>query len=190
MSNISVSLPSDGDTIDVADYNTPITTIVNEINGNLDNSNIKSDAAIDGTKVKDYSLGVTKLISSAVSQYVDTEQSTASTSYTDLGTVGPTVTATITTSGLALIILQSAMTNGTSNQVSFVSFSASGSNTIAASDAKSIIQGSPTGAVYSTGSYAALLTGLTAGSTVFTMSYKASAGTAYFKNRVLTVIPL
>lgn len=51
MSTISVGLPSDGDTIDVADYNTPINTIVNEINGNLDNSNISSAAAISGSKI-------------------------------------------------------------------------------------------------------------------------------------------
>lgn len=51
MANISVSLPSDGDTIDVADYNTPITTIVNEINGNLDNSNISASAAIAVSKL-------------------------------------------------------------------------------------------------------------------------------------------
>lgn len=51
MATISVSLPSDGSTADVADYNTPITTIVNEINGNLDNANIKTGAAIATAKL-------------------------------------------------------------------------------------------------------------------------------------------
>ena len=51
MGQISVSLPSDGSTADVADYNSPITTIVNEVNSNLDNSNIKAGAAIDPTKL-------------------------------------------------------------------------------------------------------------------------------------------
>lgn len=51
MATISVSLPSDGQTIDASDYNTPITTIVNEINGALDNSNIAAAAAIAGTKL-------------------------------------------------------------------------------------------------------------------------------------------
>lgn len=51
MATISVSLPTDGTTADVADYNTPITTIVNEINGNLDNANIKSAAAIAFSKI-------------------------------------------------------------------------------------------------------------------------------------------
>lgn len=61
MANISVSLPSDGDTIDVADYNTPITTIVNEINGGLDNSNISASAAIDGSKIASSSIPSTAL---------------------------------------------------------------------------------------------------------------------------------
>ena len=56
MANISVSLPSDGETVDVADYNTPINTIVNEINGGLDNSNIDAAAAIAGSKLADSSV--------------------------------------------------------------------------------------------------------------------------------------
>lgn len=51
MGTVSVSLPSDGSTADVSDYNTPITTIVNEMNGNIDNANIKSAAAIDFAKI-------------------------------------------------------------------------------------------------------------------------------------------
>lgn len=56
MGTISVSLPSDGTTGDVADVNTPINTIVSEINGNLDNANIKSAAAIAGSKLADNSI--------------------------------------------------------------------------------------------------------------------------------------
>ena len=56
MGNISVALPSDGETIDVADYNTPINTVVNEINGGLDNSNIAAAAAIAGSKLADASV--------------------------------------------------------------------------------------------------------------------------------------
>lgn len=58
MATINVTLPSDGTTADVADYNTPITTIVNEINGNLDNANIKSAAAISGSKLADNSIDI------------------------------------------------------------------------------------------------------------------------------------
>lgn len=53
MSTVSVSLPSDGSNADVSDYNAPITTIVNEFNGNIDNNNIKSGAAIATSKLAD-----------------------------------------------------------------------------------------------------------------------------------------
>lgn len=61
MANITVSLPSDGDSIVAANYNTPVNTIVNEINGKLDNSNIASGAAIDGAKLADDSVTANKL---------------------------------------------------------------------------------------------------------------------------------
>jgi len=65
MANVSVSLPSDGDTIDVADYNTPITTIVNDYNGNIDNSNIAAAAAIAGSKLADGAIPFGKLATGA-----------------------------------------------------------------------------------------------------------------------------
>jgi hypothetical protein len=46
MATISVSLPSDGQTIDAADYNTPISTIVTEINGSLDSDNIAASGVV------------------------------------------------------------------------------------------------------------------------------------------------
>lgn len=61
MGTVSVSLPSDGETIEVADYNTPITTIVNEINGELDNSNIATAAAIAGSKIADTTVTAGKI---------------------------------------------------------------------------------------------------------------------------------
>lgn len=66
MGVINVSLPADGDTIDVADYNTPITTIVNEINGNLDNDNIDASAAIAGSKIANGGIDTTQLADGAV----------------------------------------------------------------------------------------------------------------------------
>ena len=58
MANVNVSLPSDGQTIDASDYGTPINTIVNDYNGNIDNSNIAAAAAIAGSKLAD--AGITK----------------------------------------------------------------------------------------------------------------------------------
>jgi len=50
MGTVSLSLPSDGQTIDAADVNTPLNTLTAEFNGNIDNDNIKAAANIDGTK--------------------------------------------------------------------------------------------------------------------------------------------
>ena len=58
MSTITVSLPSDGDTIDAADYNTPINTVVNDYNGNITNDNISATAAIAGSKLGTGAAGV------------------------------------------------------------------------------------------------------------------------------------
>jgi hypothetical protein len=57
MATISLTLPSDGQTIDASDVNNPFNTIANEINGNLDNSNIKAGAAIDRSKIAGFSDG-------------------------------------------------------------------------------------------------------------------------------------
>ncbi len=61
MGTVSVSLPADGSTADVGDYNTPINTLVTEINGNLDNNNIKAAAGIDGSKMADRTVTATKI---------------------------------------------------------------------------------------------------------------------------------
>lgn len=51
MGTISPTNITDGSTIDAADVNNQINTIVNEFNGGIDNANIASDAAIAGTKL-------------------------------------------------------------------------------------------------------------------------------------------
>lgn len=53
MAQISPDLSGivDGAVADAADFTTPINTIINEINGNLDNSNIKSGANIAWSKL-------------------------------------------------------------------------------------------------------------------------------------------
>lgn len=42
MGTISVTLPADGETMDAADVNNPINTIVTAVNGNLDSNNISA----------------------------------------------------------------------------------------------------------------------------------------------------
>ena len=61
MGTVNITTPSDGETIDAADVATPLNTIVNEINGNLDNANIASSAAISGSKLADDSVTPAKI---------------------------------------------------------------------------------------------------------------------------------
>jgi hypothetical protein len=64
MATITVSLPSDGDTIDAADYNTPINTIVNEINGSLNADNLAANA-VTTAKIADGNITNAKLSTTA-----------------------------------------------------------------------------------------------------------------------------
>lgn len=66
MGLITVSLPADGSTADVADYNVPITTITTLVNGQLDNANISTLAAIDGSKLANTSVTGTQIADSAI----------------------------------------------------------------------------------------------------------------------------
>lgn len=64
MGVVSFSLPSDGAVAKVADYNTPLTLIANVINGNIDNNNISTSAAIAGSKLGDATINLeTKALS-------------------------------------------------------------------------------------------------------------------------------
>ncbi len=116
---------------------------------------------------------------------ITTQQSTTSTSYTDLATTGPSVTLTTGTKALVLIACQSS--NGSTVERN-ISYAVSGASTISAGDSTAItVQGAANDTVrvaifdYVT---------LTAGSNTFTMKYKVNANTGYFLNREICVIDL
>lgn len=62
---ISVTLPSDDTTADVADYNVPITTIISTLNGGLDADNLADNAVTTG-KINDDAVTNAKLADDAV----------------------------------------------------------------------------------------------------------------------------
>ena len=136
----------------------------------------------------------TKLATGAASATVATQQSTSSTSFTDLATAGPAVTVTIGSNGLALVSINCATFNGTAGDGSVMGFAVSGANTISPSIAQSIAWQNPTNitAVGSIGTSAVfLLTGLSSGSTTFTAKYQILiGGTASFQTRYIAVVPL
>lgn len=123
------------------------------------------------------------------SAYVATAQATASASYTDLTTVGPSVTARTGTS--AVVILTALVNQATTGNSAMMGVAVSGASTIAATDAKAVIAYDPSATNSETVSGAVLITGLTPGDNTFTAKYKANGGTnATFTDRTITVIPL
>jgi len=129
---------------------------------------------------------------SPVGAVVATNQTTSSTSYTDLATAGPAVTVTIGSTGKALVTLHSAIANATSNLASFYGFAISGATTVPASDTTAIgftsafaSNGIRTGTII-------LVTGLNAGSSTFTAKYRMDPGPgpATFVDRRVSVTPL
>lgn len=116
---------------------------------------------------------------------VATSQTTTSTSYVDLATVGPTVS--VTTGPAALVFLYNANVNAAGTSSSLMSFEVSGASSVAANDNQSIgtnsTVGSRAGAVF-------LVTGLTPGSNTFTAKYRVGGSTGTFVDRRLIVFPL
>jgi len=116
---------------------------------------------------------------------VNTSETETNTSFDDMTTPGPAVTATIGSRGLALVTFSCEMSN--SGGFNVVSYAVSGANTIAASDDISVVTSVTAAETYSR---TVLLTGLTAGSTTFTMKYRVTAGTGTFLRRRIAVVPL
>lgn len=126
---------------------------------------------------------------------VATQQTTTSTTYADLATTTDTVTAVIGSSGKALLNLFATITNNTNFAFAYVTFVASGANTIAASDTYAIQFQAFAGNASNAYGASHLLTGLTAGSTVFKLKYRvqtggSGSGTGAFSNRKISAIPL
>lgn len=85
MGTISVTNITDGTTMDAADVNNQVNTIVNEFNGNIDNANIKSSAAIATSKLAD-DAGIThaKVAAGFSVQMVSTLSSSVATGTTTI----------------------------------------------------------------------------------------------------------
>lgn len=117
---------------------------------------------------------------------ISTSETTTSASYTDLTTIGPTVTVTSGTN--ALVLITSNMSSNTANIGCFVGLDISGSTTLAASDSRAIIHTSATANAALCASMVALYS-VTAGSNAYTLKYRTSSGTATFQYRRVNVLP-
>jgi hypothetical protein len=116
--------------------------------------------------------------------FVATQQSTSSTSYTGLTTAQA---VTVTTGTKALVIVSARIFPSANAYTAYMSAAVSGATTRAASDDWALQNfWEPLAA-----SYVTLMTGLTAGSNTFTAQFRiSSTTTANFSNRTLVVIDM
>jgi len=125
---------------------------------------------------------------------VATSQTTKSTTFANLTTAGPEVTATVPSTGNVLVTLTSFIENenGAVDAEAYMGVSTTGACPGNASEAQSLsrTQGTSnsTGGVQASATYE--LKGLTAGAMKFRACYKVNTGTGVFKNRNLIVMPL
>jgi hypothetical protein len=138
----------------------------------------------------DWNIGSNDLLflAGAAGTTVATSQSTASTSFTDLATVGPAVT--VTTGANAIVMVTSTASNNVTPDFAYMGFAVSGATTIAASANPNAIGFTSAANDPMTISGIWLIPGLTPGSNTFTAKYQTFNNSATFLNRYITVIPL
>lgn len=116
------------------------------------------------------------------SAVVATAETTASTSYTNLATPGPSVTVDVGASGVLMVFWSCQQAD-----VSLMSVELSGANTVAASDDWASYWSGVTDGQHS---MFHLFSGLTPGSTTVTAKYRVTSGTRSYRRRNLTVLVL
>ena len=120
---------------------------------------------------------------------ITTQQTTASTSFTDLASTGPTVT--VTTGTNAIVIVNCEMSNATAGQEALADFAITGASARSASSATAITAvSSAADERYRIGVTQLFTTGVSAGSNTFQMKYRVTGGTGTFLNRRLVILPL
>lgn len=156
--------------------------------GKITGANTINGAALVNTTITPNALNLQPQTSSTTSS-----GATTSTTYSSLNdSVITAVTLTIGVNGIAVVSQTAQMYNTTNAAENYASFAVSGASTIASSDLNAVVFGLPTVGSGMTlqASHCSVLTGLTPGSTTFTMTYRVSAGTGTFTNRTISVIPL
>jgi hypothetical protein len=114
-------------------------------------------------------------------------ETTASTTYTDLATVGPSVTTA--TGSRAIVFIRAAMENSGANNGTFMSWDVTGASTLAASENQAVnFAGLPAAQRQRLGS-TYMISSLTPGTNTFTVKYRVTAGTGTFLARQIAVIP-
>ena len=122
--------------------------------------------------------------SDPISADVTTDETTTSTTYTDLATSGPAVTMTLVSGQTALVIVSCSVTSASSTVDCYMSFAVSGASTLAAADANAAlatqIVGSQQAAFRVT-----LFTATSTGSHTFTAKYRGGTTSHFARRRII-----
>lgn len=176
-------------------YSTPLTAVANaaltaaQWNASVRDNILETPAAKATASGRIFvSTGANAIAERVISDAtVATSQTTASTAYANLGTVGPAVT--VTTGTRALVLVQAEISNTGTNHC-FVGVTISGATTLASADETALQYQAFAANSDHHSSKAILFTTLTAGSNTFTCQYRVDAGTASFVNRNIIVVAL
>jgi hypothetical protein len=118
---------------------------------------------------------------------ITTSQTTTSTSYVDLATVGPSVS--VATGAYAFVIATCQMENNTNDFQTYMSWAVSGATTRSAIDAVAVGKdGTPAGNFCRLTNFD-MINNLTPGTNTFTAKYRVGGGTGTFSERRITVFP-
>jgi hypothetical protein len=126
---------------------------------------------------------------SFVGNAVETQQQTASTTYTDLATAGPSVSVEIGSTGQAMVNLYAALANLTGGQATHMAYAISGATTRGATDDVSIAYTPGTGGQGARMGASFHVFNLAPGVHTFTVKYRVSGGTGDYTNRRIMVVP-
>lgn len=151
----------------------------------------QNDASFnDGSGIDDGVITPEHMNFGAQTAIVNTTETTTATSPADLATVGPEVTVTVPSSGCIFVSFAAKGSEDGSSRAN-TGVALSGANTLGAdNEASHIAHGYwPTGNNGEIGR-SFLMTGLTPGSTTFTMKYWGITGIKTFLNRIISVIPI
>ncbi len=118
---------------------------------------------------------------------VATNETTTSTSFTNLATAGPAITAT--TGVAALVIVTANLAGDGAGVFSIMGYQITGASAHDPQDGVALIYESSVADDEMKASFVTLRTDLTAGSNTFTAKYRVTSGTGSFKDRNITVIP-
>lgn len=118
---------------------------------------------------------------------VTTGENTASVTFTDLATVGPSVSVTCATGAYCLVLTNALLVNNTSGATSSTGIDISGATTIAPSTIYLSLTTAAANQSITAGA-CRMQPGMTGGVNTFKMMYVVGAGTGTFSRRHLTVL--